>query len=85
MTLKRESKAEGSENGVLIKTFERREKSNYIKRREKLDSTKREKNGELAMTREKDEKKRKCSVKGKTRRQMSFYVKDSEIKRAFLY
>lgn len=43
MTLKRESKAEGSENGVLIKTFERREKSNYIKRREKLDSTKREK------------------------------------------
>jgi hypothetical protein len=37
------------------------------------------------MTREKDEKKRKCSVKGKTRRQMSFYVKDSEIKRAFLY
>jgi hypothetical protein len=34
LTLKRESKAEGSEYGVLTKNFERREKSNYIKRRE---------------------------------------------------
>lgn len=85
MTLKRESKVQGSENGVLAKYFDMRKKIKLL-RGEKSQIQPRERKIESWQWQEKkNEKKRKWSLKRKIRKQMSFYVKDSEVKRLFLY
>lgn len=61
----------------------RGEKNQIILRGEKIRFN--QESGKWRVGNDKDEKKRKWSVKGKTRKQMSFYVKDSEIKRDFFY
>lgn len=75
--MKRESETDGNENGVLVESLKMREKSNSAMSREKSNLVKRGQNGELA-------KRKERSIKGKTRKQMSFYSKRVRLRTLFI-